>query len=963
VAGEAQESGVWKVLKRDEVEAVLDRLDLTAIRRGQMAELALLLGPDGRVSLDTLVAELFEGIDVASAVKNLDRRIDAFNEAAESAGRGVTAVLTRKTYQEPTRWLQFRSVEDAPNPSMTPALGGTHVIEDRAAAVLDLFSTPPPEPKVLDLRRVKEQPGGSLSLAAADEDMDEAAEPHAVAATRRPDQVGQVNILSDLLAWAEDDERKTFMAVLGEYGTGKTVTCQAFTLQQRQLREARQATRWPLYFDLRMVQIRHDRPVPKEVESREAGQPISSVAPAGGESSSSAGVARAPDGSPSRSSVGAPGRMPTVDEVMVECARNGWLNSADVTAADLWRWLGQGAIAIFDGLDEVLVKLDERSGQEFTDRLLSVVDRVGPAEGPGRRRPKVLISSRTEFFRSLREERNRFTGSERRNAGKDSYEARLLLPLTPEQVRDYLAAAWPERDIDQVMAMIAEVHDLTDLTQRPYSLRLVADAVPRIEAWREAGQPVYASTLYREFTNRWLERDDLKHLLKLHHKRALVQELAVELWRSGRPAMPVTELETWLHRWGPTQSDWDIYTDEIAAGPRAWREKLEEDLRNSTFLVREDLSANEGAFRFAHTSLQEFFLSEYLMQALKEDDPSRWERVARRPSATGPVEGASSRGQLGSDRGQIPVEGGGSGSRGELAIPGRETLAFLGQSLAELQGEDPVLVERMSWWFTGTNEAVDRVIVYYRRVARDEGWPATVGLVRSSQELRRFDRGTPQEVVAKIRAGEIVVGDRVALGGYVWRLLDAEKGLVLAEYPVDFRSFDKDWRVVSWAECSLREWLNGEFLASLLSLAEQRALIAETVVHTPDNPMYGTLGGPDVRDWLYLLSREEVEEYLPDPHERQPDSSSNKPRRSRRSNGNLLERPHRRPARVRSSDEPRRPSRNPWAWWWLRSPGVYLRDACAVSPAGSVGADGNIHVNTPVLGVRPAFRLNLESGL
>jgi len=583
--------------------------------------------------------------------------------------------------------------------------------------------------------------------------------------------------------------------------------------------------------------------------------------------------------------------------------------------------------------------------------------------GGAKRRPKVLISSRREFFRSLQDQRNRLTGHERGSVTADAYEARLLVPLTPDQIRDYLARAVGDRPIDQVMDMIEKVHDLTDLTRRPYTLRLVAEAVPRIEAWLKEGRPVYAARLYSEFTSRWLDRDGPKHLLRLHHKVALVQHLAVELWRTGRPAVPVAELEDWLHRWGPaTQPDWESsYSDQMRVYGPHWLNRLDEDLRDSTFLIRQDTDdPRQGAFRFAHTSLQEFFLSEYLLQALRDDDPSRWERVARRSSATGPGDGASPRGQLRSDRGQIPADVGGSESRGELAIPSRETLAFLGQSLAELQEDNSVLVERMSWWFTGTNGAVDRVIVDYRRVARDEGWPATVGLVRSPQELRRFDRGTPQAVVAKIKAGEIVVGDRVALGGYVWRVLDAEKGLVLAEYPVDFRAFDEDWRGVSWAECSLREWLNGEFLASLLSPAERRALIAETVVHTPDNPRYGTLGGPDVRDRLYLLSREEVEQYLPDPNQRQPDSSSHKPRRS---NGNLLERPHRRSARVSSSSKPRRLDRDSWAWWWLRSPGGTQYDACAVSPAGSVDGVGGRNVGIPLLGVRPAFRLNLESGL
>ena len=40
---------------------------------------------------------------------------------------------------------------------------------------------------------------------------------------------------------------------------------------------------------------------------------------------------------------------------------------------------------------------------------------------------------------------------------------------------------------------------------------------------------------------------------------------------------------------------------------------LEEDFRTATFVLRPDTSADE--FRFAHTSLQEYFLARYLWQA------------------------------------------------------------------------------------------------------------------------------------------------------------------------------------------------------------------------------------------------------------------------------------------------------------------------------------------------------------
>jgi hypothetical protein len=48
---------------------------------------------------------------------------------------------------------------------------------------------------------------------------------------------------------------------------------------------------------------------------------------------------------------------------------------------------------------------------------------------------------------------------------------------------------------------------------------------------------------------------------------------------------------------------------------------MKEDLRTATFLVRE----GDDRFRFAHTSLQEYFLAGYLRRALVEENPEAWD--------------------------------------------------------------------------------------------------------------------------------------------------------------------------------------------------------------------------------------------------------------------------------------------------------------------------------------------------
>ncbi|MGH8058204.1 MAG: pentapeptide repeat-containing protein, partial [Candidatus Entotheonellia bacterium] len=62
---------------------------------------------------------------------------------------------------------------------------------------------------------------------------------------------------------------------------------------------------------------------------------------------------------------------------------------------------------------------------------------------------------------------------------------------------------------------------------------------------------------------------------------------------------------------------------------KAAPELLEEDFRTATFVLRPDDS--QESFRFAHTSLQEYFLARYLLRALVENEPEKWEMPVPSP--------------------------------------------------------------------------------------------------------------------------------------------------------------------------------------------------------------------------------------------------------------------------------------------------------------------------------------------
>ena len=394
------------------------------------------------------------------------------------------------------------------------------------------------------------------------------------------DESGGVDALEALTKWADDSKSQPIFALLGEYGMGKTITCQRFVKKMEQYRKRDSAKKTALYFNLRDVTDLSNVPTP------------------------------------------------TLDKVMLECAKRGWTRTGESDAELLERiyyLLKSGSIAVFDGLDEVLVKLEEEDGITFIRTLLSVLD-IAKQGGTKKEKAamKVLISTRTQFFRTLREQRNHLTGEERDDKDESVFQAMTLLPFNDEQVREYLKEAIPGADIGKIEDLIESVHDLKDLTKRPITLRFISELIPEIERARELGKPIYGVTLYAEMVNKWLERDKSKHYIKLKHKHELAARLAAYLWQKGTSSAPADEIEDWLFEWIESEARLRRRYDGYS------KDKLEEDLRNSTFLARHDESADKSVFRFSHTSLLEYFLAVYLFDALRDDSPARW--VMPRPS-------------------------------------------------------------------------------------------------------------------------------------------------------------------------------------------------------------------------------------------------------------------------------------------------------------------------------------------
>lgn len=174
--------------------------------------------------------------------------------------------------------------------------------------------------------------------------------------------------------------------------------------------------------------------------------------------------------------------------------------------------------------------------------------------------------------------------------------------------------------------------------------------------------------------------------------------------------------------------------------------------------------------------------------------------------------------------------------------------------------------------------AEDRMIItdgqtwqYYEKIA-DSG--------KSEKDSRQAPRGNSGTSDSGEKLNYKTVGSYVTFGTYPqtregtdqtpiqWVVLDYDqtndKVLLLSRYGLDAKRYNEGSGEITWEKCTLRTWLNGEFLNKAFSAQEQSAILT-TIVDNSSRQGYGewdTNGGNNTKDRFFLLSYAEVNKYL-----------------------------------------------------------------------------------------------------
>lgn len=199
------------------------------------------------------------------------------------------------------------------------------------------------------------------------------------------------------------------------------------------------------------------------------------------------------------------------------------------------------------------------------------------------------------------------------------------------------------------------------------------------------------------------------------------------------------------------------------------------------------------------------------------------------------------------------------------------------------------------------------------------------------------------------------VGDAIPFGSYEqdndtsngkedieWVVLAKEdnKLLVISRYALDCRQYNMEYEDTTWENCTLRKWLNEDFLNAAFSGSE-KGIIVDTMVSADKNPDSDANPGITTEDKVFLLSIEEGNKYFRDDEARKCFPTAYAIENGAETNTKYTK------GGVST------------CWWWLRSPGAHQYCAAYVN-FGAVFNQGYI-VNRIGGCVRPAMWIDLNS--
>lgn len=174
-----------------------------------------------------------------------------------------------------------------------------------------------------------------------------------------------------------------------------------------------------------------------------------------------------------------------------------------------------------------------------------------------------------------------------------------------------------------------------------------------------------------------------------------------------------------------------------------------------------------------------------------------------------------------------------------------------------------------------------------------------------------------------------------------WVVLEVSDGkaLLISKYALDCQAYNSEKTEISWADSSLRQWLNETFYQAAFTFDEQATILLTTVSNgeAEGNPEWTAFPSADTEDRLFLLSYQEAAAYFSTADERKASGTEYARAQGAKFLGITT-------IGFGETD------------WWLRSSGTVQSDAAYIG----VVRDFYTKAVSDKIGIRPVLRLDLS---
>ncbi|MCP5105144.1 MAG: NACHT domain-containing protein, partial [bacterium] len=296
------------------------------------------------------------------------------------------------------------------------------------------------------------------------------------------------------------------------------------------------------------------------------------------------------------------------------------LNTEGITDIDFARFTRRikddELILLLDGFDEMTQKIDaDEKGKNF-DKIRKLIDCCP--------RSKIILTTRQEYFQSASELQKVFKHRDKKN-----YDFVHLLPFDDDQIQRYLQTHTDDPDF--YWEQIEEIFDLHDLAKRPVLLQLIVDYLPGLIKEKGEKETINASDLYERCIADELDRksNELDFIIRNKYRLEILQKLAVWMFLNDGLSFDtgLLERELNLRHYFKTDRAWEFekYLNEFLTFTFLIRE-ADNVYRISHKSFRDYLTAQAFVREIAGGKIENFGksrLSKEVRHFMKEQEPGK----------------------------------------------------------------------------------------------------------------------------------------------------------------------------------------------------------------------------------------------------------------------------------------------------------------------------------------------------